>query len=323
MVSTGETPRQRTQVTAVNPVYALLTTDGPQLDLDSGVRRFFEDCAAHERRPIVSTAPEATMSPFVISWLRDLSGFWVIAEGTALREVQTGAVVTDPIELFENERSCATAPEESFSHALVSFEVLLEHRAAPGTTLGEVVPSLLAALDAPGPTHWDVEEPLHRSWDPQTLTAHARTQMPLTPPMYWRGPDSWGEIVAARTEGGVLERVRGGVLHAGTARSALPRARSAARALAAAPYRVLSCVVSGSGAAPDLRWRPAADPPERPLVALLGPTALGRLGTSAVEIVADHGGEAVGRARIPGALVAFDADDLDAARQQYLELVTP
>jgi hypothetical protein len=316
-----EAPQVR--VTAANPVYAVLATDGRQLDLDATVRRFFEECAENERRPIVTTAPGATLSPFVVSWLRHLSGFWATAEGGSLREVQTGAVVTDPIELFENDRIPATPPEESFSHTQLTFEIVLEHRADPGTTLGDAVPILLAGLDAPGPAAWDVEEPLRRRWDPQALTAHARTQMPLTPPMYWRAADSYGEIVAARTEGGVLERVRGGVAHPGTPRSALPRARRAAAALAAARIPVLSCAISAAGAEPDLRGRPAPDPPERPLVALLGPTALGRLGTSAAEVVARHGGETVGRARIPGALVTFETDDVEDARRRYLELVTP
>lgn len=321
MATQGPTHHQRTELVTVNPVYAVLAAHGPQVDLLADVREFFDDCHAEQRRPILQTDRHATLGPFVVSWLRALSGYWVTrGEAGVLREVQTGAVVTDPIELFENRTSIEEPPEDAFSHAAIMLEVVLEHRAEPTTMLGDVVPLALTALGATAPRAWGVHEPLPHAWDVRALTEHARTEMPLTGPIFWRSDDGYGELAAARTQEGLVERSRIAVAHDGPPRDGLRRAREAVEALVGSRLPVMTCAASAIGAHPDLRTRPEPAPPERPLAAMLGPTVLGRLGWSAAEVATSRGGRLIGRAKVPGVVVTFDGD-LDDARQRYLELV--
>lgn len=316
-------PQQRSTVLTSNPVYAVLAVTGRHVDLLAPVRAFFDDCAAEQQRPVLQTEPGATLEPFVVSWLRALSGFWVTRDGAGVvREVQTGAVLTDPIELFELTTAVEEPAEDRFPRSAILLEVVLEHRAEATTTLGGVVPAALTALGAAPPLRWGLHEPLPHRWDVETLTAHARTEMPLTGPIYWRSTDGFGEIAAARTADGLVERVQVTVPHDGGARHGLARAREAATALAGARMPVMSCSVSAIGAHEDLRTRPEPAPPERPLAAMLGPRLLGRLGWSATGVAEQHAGEVVGRARVPGALVAFDEPDLGTARRRYLDLVS-
>ncbi|GAB2616502.1 DUF6177 family protein [Pseudactinotalea suaedae] len=323
MASSPDLQQQRSTVVASNPVYAVLAVTGPQVDLLEPVRAFFDECAAEQRRPVLQTEPGATLGPFVVSWLRALSGFWVTRdEAGGVREVQTGAAVTDPIELFELTTAVEEPAEDRFPRSAILLEVVLEHRAETTTTLGGIVPVALTALGAAAPLRWGLHEPLPHRWDVETLTAHARTAMPLTGPIYWRSPDGFGELAAARTQEGLVERVQLTVAHDGAARDALARARDAATALAGTRMPVMTCSVSAIGAHEDLRTRPAAAPPERPLAAMLGPRLLGRLGWSATGVAEQHAGEVVGRARVPGALVTFDEPDLGTARRRYLDLVS-
>lgn len=320
MADVVESPRKRVEVVATNPVYAVLAVHGPRVDLHAPVRAFFDESLAQQRRPILQTDSDATLGPFVVSRLRAQSGFWVTNDrhGT-IREVQTGSVVTDPIQLFDSTASVEEPPESAFSHAAVMIEIVLEHRANPGTSLGGAVPLALEALGAAPPAAWGSEEPLPHPWDLRTLTEHARSEMPLTGPIYWRSADGYGEIAAARTEDRVAERIQVAVSHEGQPLSGLGRARDAVAALAASRMPIMTCAASAVGAHADLRTRPAPAPPERPLAAYLGPTVLGRLELSAAEVAAAHAGEEVGRARLPGVLVVFD-DELHEARRRYLRL---
>lgn len=271
----------------------------------------------------MQTRTDATLSPFVIGWLRDLRGFWVVEDAAGIREVQTGELVTQPDDLFGLTTAVERPAESAFNHSVLTFDALLRHRAEPETRIATIVPALLSALGADEPRRWDVHEPLGRSWDVDALTSHARAGMPLCTAMYWSGDDAYGRVAAARTEDGLHERVRGGVRHTGSPATALARARAAASTLAAARAPVLTCVFSAAGTEADLRRHPGAEASQRPLAALLGPAAIGRLGTTPKRLAERHGGELVGRPRVPGVLVTFDEIELGRARQRYLDLASP
>lgn len=319
MASTTADAPARTQVVTTNPVYGLLDARGRRVDLGAPVREFFEDCLAAQRRPILRTDAGATLSPATVSWLRALAGFWTTrADAVRSREVQTGVVVEDPIELFETTAAAPEPPETDYQHATVMLEIVLEHRPEPGLILGGAVPAALSALEAEPVVGWGLHEPLVRAWNPAALTDHLRAEMPVTAPAHWSAPSAFGEIAAARTEDGVVERVRVGVAHPGSPWSAIERARRAVEEVARSRMSVMTIAASAVGAHPDLRARPEPAPPERPIAALVGPAVLGRWQLSAADLAQAHGGTLVGRAKLPGVLTVFDAADLDEARHRYL-----
>lgn len=124
MASTTADAPARTQVVTTNPVYGLLDARGRRVDLGAPVREFFEDCLAAQRRPILRTDAGATLSPATVSWLRALAGFWTTrADAVRSREVQTGVVVEDPIELFETTAAAPEPPETDYQHATVMLDL--------------------------------------------------------------------------------------------------------------------------------------------------------------------------------------------------------
>lgn len=306
-----------------HPGAATLATGSDRLDLLPQVREFFETCGRTEQRPVLVTQARTSLSPLVVGWLRDLAGYWTVVEpDQRLREVQTGRVVANVLDLVEPDGwiEVVEPSESDYPTSTISVDVMLEHRADAGTRIGEIVPAVQAALEAAAPLAWGRTEPLEAAWDVDVLTTAARSAMPATGPLYWRSEDSCGEIAVVRSERGVVERLRAGVAHPGPPWEALDRATRALEALAASRAPVLVSVTSAVGAEPDQRLRPGPQAPERPLAALLGPTALGRTGRDATELARAHGGSLVGRQRLPGVLVAFDGE-LDEVRRRYLDLL--
>lgn len=306
-----------------HPGVATLETDGDRLDLLAAVREFFETCARDEQRPVLVTAAGTTLSPFVVGWLRDLVGYWTILQpDQTLREVQTGRVVTNVLDLLDPDGWTEVVEPAERDHATctIAVDVVLEHRADASTRIGEAATTTQAAFAASIPQVWGRAEPLEDRWDVETLTRAAQSAMPATGPLYWRSDDVYGEIAVARSERGVVERLRSSIAHPGPSSDVMPRVTRALESLAVARSPLLTCVVSALGAEPDQRTRAGRQTPERPIAALLGPTMLGRLDWDATEVVRDHGGSLVGRPRLPGALVPFEGD-LEQARRRYLDLL--
>lgn len=307
-----------------HPGVATLATEAGHLELSRTVRKFFETSARSEQRPVLVTRPGTTLSPFVVAWLRDLAGYWTVEmPDRRLREVQTGRVVSGVLDLVDPDgwTDVAEPSETEYLASTIAVDVVLEHRADESTRIGASAAVVQAALGAAAPAVWGTSEPLADRWDVEALTRWAQSAMPLTGPVYWRGEDGWGEIAVARSERGVVERLRSGVAHDGAPATALPRAVQALESLAASRSPILTCAISALGAETDQRARAGAQAPERPLAALLGPTTLGRQGWEASETAAAVGGSLVGRTRLPGLLVRFDGT-LDQARARYLDLVT-
>jgi hypothetical protein len=306
-----------------HPGVATLETDGDRLDLLPPVRTFFETCAQSEQRPVLVTAAGTTLSPFVVGWLRDLAGYWtILQDDQRLREVQTGRVVTNVLDLLDPDgwTEVVEPAERDDATCTIAVDVVLEHRADASTRIGDAAATVQTAFAASRPLVWGRAEPLEDRWDVETITRTAQAAMPATGPLYWRGEDACGEIAVVRSERGVVERLRSSIAHAGTSSDVMPRATRALESLAVTRSPILVCVISAIGAEPDQRTRAGPDSPERPVAALLGPTMLGRLEWDPTEVVREHGGSLVGRQRLPAALVPFEGD-LEQARRRYLDLL--
>mgnify|MGYP001042371396 CR=1 FL=1 len=298
--------------------YSVYVASARSVVLSTPVALFIDHAVTEGLRPVLMTAPEATLSPFVSMAMRRAGGLWAVQEPDGMTyDALSGYRIFGFPDLWSKldttrERLSTFGSWSPQPHGVLMFDAYVHQRAAAGTVVGQMGAEMMQALGGTVPDVWGVEEPLTDPWSAPQVSELARRSMPVSPTMHARGPDeSFVDIAAGRTPRGVLEHAQGGVPvgpYEGRTAELIDRGASALTMLT---RRFQPTVAFASIAEFDegTVQGVSAKRPEAPLAALIGPRAVHDLEIDADALSQAHDVTLLGRRRTPSLLVRFSAPD--------------
>lgn len=303
--------------------HAVFSTPSREVLLTQALEGFLIVANEGRRRPVLLTDEGARVSALATLAMRRFGGLWAVRTSDGVFDALGGHRIRSFKGLWD-ESFCDDAVLPAMSNpthdgsGVLMFDVFVHQRAVEETRIGHLAESLFDRLGGGTPQRWDRFEPLLSPWDVERVTSLARLGMPQSDVMRVRSDTGgFGEITVARTERGILEQAKGGVLIGEYDNNIAPYIARAGDALAHIADRFhptigfVSYAHTDAAGAQEARSRP----PEVPLAVVIGPRGVRDLGVDFDEVKRKHDVVRLGRARVPSLLVRFSREDEGLWRQ--------
>lgn len=298
--------------------YAVYASSVHSVLLTQPLASFLDFAVTEQLRPVLVSAAEAAVSPFVSLAMRRAGGFWAVkdADGRVFDGL-SGYRIFQFSDLWSSvdtsrERLSTFTRVSSRPHGVLMFEAYAHQRAAAETVVGQLGAAMLSGLGGALPDRWGANEPLTDPWSAARVTELARRSMPVAPTVHARALDgSFVDIGVGRTPRGILERAQGGVPVGATEGRTAELIDRGASALTTLAQQFVPTVAFVSLAELDegMTQGPSGKRPEVPLAVLIGARAVHDLDVDAAALSGRHDVTALGRKRNPSLLVRFSGPD--------------
>lgn len=296
--------------------YAVFSSSRARVELTPALAQFLRVAQVEGVRPILRTAPEATISAHLVAELSRHGASWVtrsadgvVFDALAGRQLASYDDVTDAQTLQGRPLAALTDERSVAAYGAVNFEILLHHRASGALQIGHAVERVFAQLGAAPPDAWGSFEPLTSLWNVTELTHRAQREMPSSTVMRVASPDgAWASLQYERGPAGVVERVRGGVIlgsYAQVAAAAVPQAMDLLRSMADSA-KLIAAMASLVDVDAGNDYRVRVRRPETPAAALVGPWAIHQARIDVPAMIEGFGARRLGRPAVPALLFGFD-----------------
>lgn len=316
-------------IDACHGKYGIYRSLSSWVTLSSPLALLLAETRRLQARLVLVTKPDAVLSNPLAEELFLANGAWAAsdADGT-LFDATSGVWIKSLGELWgraprDRGRYATFDSVRPDSVGALFFDVYVRHRADEDVRIGSVAQHMVVGLGGGPLDRFGVEEPLVNVWSPDALTGSMRRQMPVTPAHLGAAPDgSSVRMVVARTDRGLVEHTRGfvptgpyGRLEGMPARARIPSDPRISDTLAemAEKYSVNMGFVSyvervdlGKG---RLGRYIGARHMDVPLAGLIGPAAVRGLQLDIEALGTRHDIVAVGRRKIPSAVIRFTGAD--------------